>query len=114
MMARMTTLPGRCLMVSIRVTAPPSCCQVRPVRADDSDIDYTVFEACTMWLPNWLYHSLPFIYAAIGMLAIYLSDRPTVRGPGLLLVLIAFIILKMRWDYRSANKHLHTRKRQSY
>jgi hypothetical protein len=57
-----------------------------------------------MWLPDWLYNALPFIYAAVGMSAMYLSDRPSVIGPGLLLVLIALFILKLRRDYRAAGK----------
>lgn len=64
-----------------------------------------------MWLPNWLYNALPFIYAAIGMAAIYLSDRPSINGPGLFLILIALYILKLRWDYRTANKNCYKQKR---
>jgi hypothetical protein len=64
-----------------------------------------------MWLPNWLYNALPFIYAAIGMVAIYFSDRPSVNGPGLFLVLIALYILKLRRDYRAGNNNCHTMKR---
>jgi hypothetical protein len=68
-------------------------------------------EKLAMWLPDWLYNALPFIYAAIGTVAIYFSDRPSVHGPGLLLILIALYILKLRRDYRAASNNCYTKKR---
>lgn len=58
----------------------------------------------TMWIPNWLYNSLPYIYLIIGMLAIYLADHPVGQGSGVLLVLTTLLIIKLRKYYRTMNR----------
>jgi hypothetical protein len=49
-----------------------------------------------MWLPDWLYKSLPLIYALCGMFSIYSADNVVGYGAGGLLVLTAFLIFKLR------------------
>ncbi len=54
----------------------------------------------TIWWPNWLYESMPFIYAVAGLATISSADTPAGYGVGGLLLLAALVILKMRNDYR--------------
>ena len=54
-----------------------------------------------MWLPDWLHNSLPYIYSAIEMLAIYSADHPLGKGSGVLLMITALLIFKLRKDYRA-------------
>lgn len=54
-----------------------------------------------MWLPDWLYEALPFLYLAAGFAAIFHFDTPAGYGVGALLLLAALLIFKMRMDYRT-------------
>ena len=55
----------------------------------------------TIWWPDWLYESMPYIYAVAGLAVISHVDTPTGYGAGALLLLAAFVIMKMRNDYRN-------------
>ncbi len=55
----------------------------------------------TIWWPDWLYESMPYIYAVAGLAVISHVDTPAGYGAGALLLLAAFVILKMRNDYRN-------------
>lgn len=55
----------------------------------------------TIWWPDWLYESMPFIYAVAGLVTILRSDTPAGYGAGALLLLAALVILKMRNDHRN-------------
>lgn len=57
-----------------------------------------------MWLPDWLYNALPFVYAGGGMLSIYHANHPVAYGSGVLLILTAFLVFKLRKDYRAKEK----------
>lgn len=54
-----------------------------------------------MWLPDWLYEALPFVYVAGGLATISHFDTPAGHGAGALLLFAALVILKMRNDYRN-------------
>jgi len=56
----------------------------------------------TLWLPDWLYESIPFVYLAAGCAAILHSTTLAGYAAGALLLLAAVLILKMRKDYRTA------------
>ena len=58
-------------------------------------------KSSTIWWPDWLYESMPFIYAVAGLATISYVDAPTGYGAGALLLLAALVILKMRNDYRN-------------
>jgi hypothetical protein len=49
-----------------------------------------------MWLPDWLYKTLPFIYALMGGLAVYHGANLVGRASGVLLILTAFLIWLLR------------------
>jgi hypothetical protein len=70
------------------------------------DLSYTIVPGGerTMWIPNWLYNSLPYIYSIIGMLAIFYADHPVGHGSGVLLILTTLLIFKLRKDYRAMNR----------
>jgi len=57
-----------------------------------------------MWLPEWLYKLLPHLYAATGLSAICLGNNAMSAGSGLLLVVTAFLVWKLRSKHRSASK----------
>jgi hypothetical protein len=57
-----------------------------------------------MWLPDWLYNALPLIYAGGGILSIYHANHPVAYGSGMLLILTAFLVFKLRKDYREKEK----------
>ena len=54
-----------------------------------------------MWWPDWLYESMPFMYAVAGIATISHFDTLAGYGVGALLLLAALLILKMRMDYRT-------------
>jgi hypothetical protein len=54
----------------------------------------------TIWWPDWLYESLPFIYAVAGLVAISSADTQAGYVVGGLFLLAALVILKMRNDFR--------------
>ena len=53
-----------------------------------------------MWLPDWLYKSLPYLYALAGMLTINYFEVITGFVSGLLLILTAGLVFLMRLDYQ--------------
>ena len=55
----------------------------------------------TIWWPDWLYESMPFVYAVTGLATICHVDTPVGYGAGALFLLAALVILKMRNDYRN-------------
>ena len=55
----------------------------------------------TLWWPDWIYESMPFVYALAGLVTIFHSETPVGYGAGALLLLAALLILKMRNDYRN-------------
>ncbi len=55
----------------------------------------------TVWWPDWLYESMPYIYAVAGLVTILYSETPAGHGAGALLLLAAVVTLKMRIDYRN-------------
>ena len=55
----------------------------------------------TIWWPDWLYESMPFVYAIAGLATIAHVDTLAGYGVGVFLLLAAFVILKMRNDYRT-------------
>jgi hypothetical protein len=61
-------------------------------------------EAFSIWWPDWLYESMPFIYAVAGLVTMLHFDTPAGYGVGALLLLAALLTLKMRRDYRHFNE----------
>jgi hypothetical protein len=57
-----------------------------------------------MWLPDWLYKTLPLIYMVAGLLAIYHAGNLIGQGSGVLLILTAFLVWKLRKDGGANNK----------
>jgi hypothetical protein len=53
-----------------------------------------------MWLPNWLYELLPYLYAVAGFATASYLDTPVGYVSGFLLLLTACLIWLMRRDYR--------------
>lgn len=54
-----------------------------------------------IWWPDWLYESMPIIYAVAGLVTILHFETPAGYSVGALLLLAALVILKMRNDYRN-------------
>ena len=54
----------------------------------------------TMWKPDWLYESMPYIYMVTGLAAIFHFDTPIGYGSGALLLIAAFLIILMRIENR--------------
>ena len=54
-----------------------------------------------MWLPDWLYEAMPFVYMVAGFAAIFHFGTPAGLAVGVLLLLAALMILKMRKDARA-------------
>jgi hypothetical protein len=64
-----------------------------------------------MWLPDWLYKALPFVYALGGTFAIYSADNVVGYGAGALLVLTGFLVFKLRGGYvAKTQKHRCSRR----
>ena len=57
-----------------------------------------------MWLPDWLYKSLPYIYSLMGMLTIYYAKHPVGYVSGVLLILTALLVFKLRKDSKAGYK----------
>jgi hypothetical protein len=57
-----------------------------------------------MWLPDWLYKTMPHIYAVVGILAICIGKDDLGIGSGMLLVYLAFLILHLRKENRESGK----------
>jgi len=49
-----------------------------------------------MWLPDWLYKTLPFIYAVTGALAVCSGNNSTGQCSGTLLFFAALLIWSLR------------------
>lgn len=54
-----------------------------------------------MWLPDWLYEILPFVYLIAGTVAIIQINTFIGYVVGALLLFAALMIFKMRIDYRN-------------
>ena len=52
-----------------------------------------------MYLPKKLYESLPIIYILLGIMGIIAPERYGMFC-GIVLIVIAFVILRMRYNYR--------------
>ena len=63
-----------------------------------------------MWLPNWLYEAMPFVYALAGILAILQVQTLAGYTVGALLLLAAVMILKMRLDNRNLKETIELAK----
>ena len=57
-----------------------------------------------MWLPDWLYRALPYIYAAAGIASIYNGENALHVGSGLLLIFTAFLVWKLRSNIKQQTK----------
>ncbi len=68
---------------------------------------FRMVRLCTKWKPDWLYESMPYVYAVTGLAAIFHFDMPIGYGSGALLLVAAVIILLMRVEYR-VFKHINT------
>ena len=53
-----------------------------------------------MWLPDWLYKLLPYLYVIAGVFTITTFDVVTGHMSGLLLIFTGGIVVLMRLDYR--------------
>jgi hypothetical protein len=53
-----------------------------------------------MWLPDWLYEMLPYVYALAGFSTATYFDSPIGYAAGFLLLLTAGLVWMMRRDYR--------------
>jgi hypothetical protein len=53
-----------------------------------------------MWLPDWFYELLPYLYAVIGFGTASYFDTPVGYGSGFLLLFTAGLVWMMRRDYR--------------
>ena len=53
-----------------------------------------------MWLPDWLYQLLPYLYVVAGLIAINYFEVMTGYISGLLLIFTAGVVFLMRKDYR--------------
>ena len=56
-----------------------------------------------MWLPDWLYESLPYAYALGGLVMVYHFESSLGYVSGVILLVTACLIWFMRRDYRRAN-----------
>lgn len=56
-----------------------------------------------MWKPTFVYESLPYIYVLLALFAIFMPVTLG-RASGVILLLAAIQILKMRYDYRKFYK----------
>jgi hypothetical protein len=53
-----------------------------------------------MWLPDWLYRTLPIIYSITGFLCFYLSDNWIGYVSGVLLVTAGLMVWNLRKQYK--------------
>ena len=53
-----------------------------------------------MWLPDWIYELLPYLYASAGVVTIIYFETSLGYASGILLNFTAGIIWLMRRDYR--------------
>lgn len=57
-----------------------------------------------MWLPEWLYRTLPVIYSLSGFLCFYFSDNGFGYLSGLLLITAGMMVWKLRRDFKEVGK----------
>lgn len=53
-----------------------------------------------MFLPDWVYRILPFVYIMIGLMVASSMDHSIGVGSGVILVITGLFVWKMRIDYR--------------
>jgi hypothetical protein len=53
-----------------------------------------------MWLPNWLYRILPFIYSVTGLVCFYFSENWIACLSGVLLITAGIIVWKLRKEFK--------------
>jgi hypothetical protein len=53
-----------------------------------------------MFLPDWVYRSLPFMYVMAGLIVASKMDHAFGVGAGVLLVATGLYVWKMRYEYR--------------
>ena len=58
-----------------------------------------------MWLPDWLYELLPYLYTIAGSLTACLFQTPAGFASGFLLLLTGCLIWMMRRDYRQGREN---------
>jgi len=64
------------------------------------EILFKMVRLCTMWKPDWLYESMPYIYMVTGISAMLYFDIPIGYWSGALLIFAAVLILLMRIEHR--------------
>lgn len=64
-----------------------------------------------MFLPDWIYRVLPFVYILIGLIVATEMDSIIGTGSGVLLGITGLIIWKMRIDFRREDAAIEKRKR---
>ena len=69
-----------------------------------SDIFLRFLYLLTKWKPDWLYKVMPYIYSIAGLATIYHFDSAPEYGAGVLLLLAALLIWKMRNENRKPGK----------
>jgi hypothetical protein len=53
-----------------------------------------------MWLPDWVYRTLPFIYSCSGFLCFYFSENWIGYVPGALLLTAGVMVWKLRKEFK--------------
>ena len=71
------------------------------------DIISSLLKVFAKWKPDWLYELMPYIYSLAGVAAIFHFDTVAGYGAGILLLLAAALIWKMRKDHRSFRNTAH-------
>ena len=62
-----------------------------------------------MWLPDWLYRTLPVIYSISGLLCFYYSENVIGYVSGVLLILAAFLVWRLRKEFQEVRGLRHSR-----
>jgi len=62
-----------------------------------------------MWLPDWLYRTLPVIYLISGSFCFYYSEIVVGHASGVLLIFAAFLVWKLRKEFKEVRglRHNH-------
>jgi hypothetical protein len=71
------------------------------------EIISSLLKVLAKWKPDWLYELMPYIYTLAGIAAIFHFDTVAWFGAGILLLLAAALIWKMRKDHRSFRNTAH-------
>lgn len=64
-----------------------------------------------MFLPDWIYRTLPFAYLVAGFVIVYMMDSFIGTASGVLLGFTGLLIWKMRSDYRREMAGINRRKK---